>query len=238
MLVLVTGLGFICSKANGAVPFWVPGGPSEPGNSSLAAPFQTSTSSRLQQVYGESAFRFVEPGQGFLIREIHFRLDEAMGVPFSETFPDFQVNLSTTSRGPDQLSPVFAENIGANQTTVYTRSSLAVSASRIGFSVQIPFSRPFLYDPYAGNLLLDISNFQPGTASPLDAVAKLGDSVSIVGGRATDLQGLTFTAGLATEFVVDIVPIPEPRTWALLLLAGAVLVSSSMHRRLCHMRHQ
>jgi len=66
---------------------------------------------------------------------------------------------------------------------------------------------------------VDIQNFGPGHASVLDAFAVLGDSVSIVGNEDVNSpMGFSFTHGLATEFWVDIVQVPEPGASTLLLL--------------------
>ena len=188
------------------------------GNSSLAGPFNTSTSSRLQQVYAHDAFP--DPGfpAAFLIHGIYFRVDENAGA-FDETFPSVQVTLSTTSRGPDGLSTLFSENIGPDQTTVFGPGPLHLSGAGSGFPVGFMFERTYLYDPSAGNLLVDIRNFGPGNASVLDAFNVLGDSVSIVGNEEVNSPtGSRLTRGLATMFWVDIVPIPEPGAGALLLL--------------------
>jgi hypothetical protein len=167
-----------------------------------------------------------------LIEGIYFRVDENAG-PFAETFPRVQVDLSTTSRGPDGLSPVFSENIGPDEATVYGPGPLYLSGS-FAIPPGFMFERPFLYDPTAGNLLLDIRNFGPGNASELDAFDTVGDSVSIVLGRADATSAFASSSrGLATEFWVEIVPIPEPSTAALLLM-GLLAVGWKLrhvHRR-------
>lgn len=202
------------------------------GNSSLTAPFNPGTSSsRLEQVYLADIFA-LHPGEGYLLREIRFRVDEQTAIPFTATFPDSQVNLSVTSRGPDGLSRTYADNIGLNETVVFGRGSLTVSSLGGGFDVRIPFARPFLYDPTVGNLLVDISNFHPAAAPPMDAVYMVGDSASIVVGEADALTGAAISSALATEFEGDIVPIPEPVVWTLAGLTMVVVALGPL-RRLC-----
>lgn len=218
-------------KAHGAFGYVVPADPG-PGNSSLAGPFNPSPSSRLQQVYGHGGDGFgpISTNYGYLIEGVYFRLDESAG-PFNETFPSVQVDLSTTSRSPDGLSTLFSENIGADQTTVFGPGPLHLSGTLSGFTVGFMFERSFLYDPAAGNLLLDIRNFGPGNASPLDAFAVVGDSVSTVS-NGLDVNapaGGLATHGLATMFWVDIVPVPEPSAFALLLV-GLLGLSWRLHR--------
>jgi len=213
-------------KVFGAVGIQIPFGQS--GNSSLGAPFATSTSSRLQQVYRNGAFPGIPPTSAFLIQGIYFRVDENATF-FDEMLSSVQVNLSTTSRGPDGLSSIFSENIGSDETMVFGPGPLHLSGFAFNFSTGLMFDQPFLYNPNAGNLLLDIRNFNPSDASPLDAFAVLGDSVSIVAGRANETSGLTFTSGLATMFWVDIVPVPEPSTITLLFL-GALAFGWKLRR--------
>jgi hypothetical protein len=92
--------------------------------------------------------------------------------------------------------------------------------SRSSFVTGISFDRPFLYNPAAGNLLLDMRNYGSGDIPSLDAFDLVGDPVSTVstGLGADRPTGGISTRGLATLFWVDIVPIPEPSATALLLL--------------------
>jgi hypothetical protein len=63
----------------------------------------------------------------------------------------------------------------------------------------------------------------------LDAFDVVGDPLSIVIGRANGLMGTTSSRGLVTIFTVDIVPIPEPSTTALLFL-GLLALGWKRHR--------
>ena len=83
---------------------------------------------------------------------------------FFNTIPDVQVNLSTTPRQPDSLSPVFAENIGPNEATVHSGAltmrglDIISTPGQPNFfeaGIQFPASR-FYYDPAQGNLLLQV----------------------------------------------------------------------------------
>lgn len=152
---------------------------------------------------------------------IYFRVDENALAFGSARFSDVEFRLSTSSRQPDGLSALFSENIGADETTVFGRGALTLDWSRGQFTTGIQFDRPFLYNPAAGNLLLDMRNYGSGDIPSLDAFDVLGDAISIVGTeRGADSQtGGLSTRGLATLFWVDIVPIPEPSTTALLLLS-------------------
>lgn len=97
------------------------------GNSNNAVPFNFS--SRYQQVYANSAFSSIVGPE--LITEILFRPDAQFGAAFSSTIPNIIINLSTTQFGPDGLNPVFANNVGSNNTVVYS-GPLTLSSSFTG----------------------------------------------------------------------------------------------------------
>jgi len=115
---------------------------------------------RMQEVYRSAMF----PAGPILIRELRFRPSAVLGGAFSTHIPDLQLNLSTTAAQPDALSSTFANNVGANDTLVF-RGSLDVSSAFTGpasgpkaFDIVVPLTTPFLYNPAAGNLLVEWRN--------------------------------------------------------------------------------
>ena len=64
-----------------------------------------------------------------------------------------QINLSTTTERADGLSPIFSENVGADDTVVFGPASWFFPANAGGFFQP---SRPFRYNPLLGNLLMDV----------------------------------------------------------------------------------
>jgi hypothetical protein len=136
------------------------------GSGTLANPAH-----RSQQVYGASEFGSVTGA--LLITELRFRPDYFYGRAFSATVSNIEINLSTTTRPAEGLSSTFADNIGSDDTTVFS-GALSVSSQFTGppngpkvFDIRVPLRRPFLYNPAGGNLLLDIRNFSGSTASLL-----------------------------------------------------------------------
>ena len=101
-----------------------PSSVAEDGNTNTWYPF-FPTSIRYQQVYSASDFSVLTNFGGGWIKDIFFRGDGSGGNGWFANFPSVQFNLSTTARGPDNLSSVFAENLGADDAVVL-KSSLNV----------------------------------------------------------------------------------------------------------------
>src|SRR5438309_4717989 len=181
------------------------------GNGASAFPFFIQdwliSSMRFQQVYDGTQFSAINtPGQ-YIIYVI-FRPDRDSGGVFS-SITNIQINLSTTLRGSDALSPIFSENIGTNDTVVYGPRSLF-----FGGSTTVALDTPFFYDPAQGNLLLDVRNFTGGDRvfqgkfPSFDAASVTNDSVSVVYGTNVNASlGQSDTSGLVTMF--SFVPVPE-----------------------------
>lgn len=185
----------------------------------------TDPNTRCQQVYGSS--QFSDWSRAAYITQLAFRPDATFGRAFSATNPSLQVNLSTTSRSPGNLSRVFAENLGGDDSMVRSGPitfSSAFSGPPGGpkdFDVIIDLERPFLYDPEAGNLLVDFRTVGPlwGMDVPMDFVTGSGTFgvVSTVAAPLTASSGIPSTQGYVTRF--RFTPIPEPRSLVLLLTA-------------------
>jgi len=188
------------------------------GNAGAVFPFNINgtqaTSQRYQQVYDFGAL-----SQPQLITRISFRPDATFGSAFSSTLPDIQINFSTTTKEPDQLSQTFADNVGVDDTVVYNRGSLALASAFTGaaggpkaFDINIDLTTPFLYNPTAGNLLLDVRNFGGGTTTAFDAQSTTGDSVSrsysvSAGVNSTTANGRD-SVGLVTQFTLTPTAVP------------------------------
>src|SRR5215813_10539498 len=146
------------------------------GNDNNFGPF-FNNSVRYQQVY--SASQFPSSIGPLMITQIAFRPDGSVTDPsLTILFNSVRIDLSTTSSTPTTLSTVFASNVGADNTTVF--NSFAFMNAPVtgppggpkGFTVTFPLT-PFMYNPSAGNLLLDVRAFESGggISAPLDAAA-------------------------------------------------------------------
>ena len=210
-------------------------------------PFGESPSARNQQVFAASDFSSLAGPA--LITQIAFRPDATFGTPFSVTIPNIEINLSTTSKKPDALSVTFADNIGSDNTVVFSGPLLLSSASTgpitgpKDFDIVINLQTPFLYNPALGNLLLDVKKFSGELLPPFDAQNSLGDSVSRrwisdvnspTALRATDdtnPNNYSNSIGLVTQFTLtSVTSVPEPSS-ALGVLAFGALSAGFMLKR-------
>jgi hypothetical protein len=195
----------------------------EDGNSNNCLPFSSecppglfhAPTLRYQQVYSAAEFDAQDPVI-LKISEIRFRLN---WFPFRAQYSDFQINMSTTTAAPRELSQRFADNVGSDDFEVFSgRLKLETHASPTAPflpEIEIHFESPFLYDPAAGNLLLDIRRLSPARLGSQNVMAILdahfgGNSIArVFAGAAEADRGFTdsLPGGLVTTFKVHrIVP--------------------------------
>ena len=214
----------------------VPGGLANvEGNSRATEPFN-STSFRFQQVFDASQFAFVG-GATARIDRISLRIDGASVHDVALSFGGSSVQLSTTLRTPDGLSPIFADNRGSDGVTIWNGGLSLGGVAQPGampqnwpFAGLIPVFTPFYYIPSHGNLLLDVaaSGGQPFLPGSLDAHSVTGDSMSWVwSADGNSASGTLSTLGLVTRF--DITVVPEPSVW--LLVGLGLIVMGAVRRR-------
>ena len=124
-----------------------------------------------------------------------------------------RIYASTTSRSVAGLSTTFAEDLGTNNTLVFdgtvtvTTGNLPAPGNTRQFDYVFPFTTPFLYDPAAGNLVLDLQIEANGSAVTFDTVS--GDPAI---GRAFDGSSSTAATGIllyshVTQFTFEPPPL-------------------------------
>ncbi|HUL71846.1 MAG TPA: PEP-CTERM sorting domain-containing protein [Vicinamibacterales bacterium] len=180
------------------------------------APFLCSPSfsvNRYQQVYSAGAFGTTDP---LLITGLTFATVFGSGSFGDSTFA---VSLSTTSASVQGLSFNMDDNVGADNALFWSGTLSGPVGPALSLS-----GGPFLYDPMAGNLLMDVT-IAGGTAQYV--FQSEDDSGTVTSRMFSNGTVYADEAGLVTEFTYTIqpppAPVPEPTTLALLAagLAGA-----------------
>jgi len=208
------------------------------GNSFLTRP---PTAYRYMQLISSSEFSAL--AGPVLITEFHFRPDAADSGAGSILTSGQQIFLSTTSQTVSTLSPTFANNIGADNTLVLTSGGFSTNnlpgpGNTHQFDIAFPLTTPFLYNPAAGNLLLDIQSQQlslSGQDFHLDAFFfdPLANAAgrSIFGPGAPNVAGGNIQPGAAV-IQFGYTPVPEPSGLILLATAGLGLAGYLRRRRM------
>ena len=164
---------------------------------------------RYQQIYASSEFGALAGPR--LITEIRFRpgIGSILQGPYSISFADIEVNLSTTTVSPAAPSSTFADNVGVDQTNVYSGPltlSTAYTGPPVGpldFDVVIPLQTPFLYDPSQGNLLLEWKNHSGEEITyffDFETDASIARIFNVDGNPNSTIGSANPQAGLVTKF--------------------------------------
>ena len=208
------------------------------GEAQSPAPFtyRGTSGSRTQQVYASSFFSGAQTLTGLAFRS-------TPGSSNGADYGNVVIRLSTTTFGDEQgtpLSSTFADNIGADATTVFEGALSFAAAATDGFDYVVNFTSGFNYDPSVGNLLLDVT-IPTGTSvsgpgfflASYDVANQFNDGVysvnSVFDGSAT--SGIANTAATITQFTgTALGAVPEPTSWVL-MIGGFGLVGTGMRRR-------
>jgi hypothetical protein len=204
------------------------------GNDSNLGPF-FDTSVRYQQVY--SASQFPSATGPLMITQIAFRPDGSVTDPnLFISFNSVRIDLSTTSSTPGTLSTTFANNVGADNATVFD-GFVFINTPITGpaggpkdFIVTFDLTSPFIYDPTAGNLLLDVRANESGggISAPLDAESNSPFTAHVDASGSSSTSGNVFATGLVTQF--QFAPVPEPSSLTLGSL-GALIGLGAWRRK-------
>jgi hypothetical protein len=202
-----------------------PGLPNSSGGEVFIVRNTFALSARAQQVFGASDFSNLGAPE-LLISDIRFGVSHDF--MFEPLFLDnVQIRFSTTTRNPDGLSTTYAMNVGPDETLAY--SGALAFGSTLSFQIHIHLQSPYLYDPKAGNLLMDIKNFvaaPPPRFPPNAAVLAydiVGDTTSTVYGYDVNSPTASFSTSKGLDTVFTYTPVPEPSTVVLLLVGIALL---------------
>ncbi|HWN97523.1 MAG TPA: metallophosphoesterase family protein [Methylomirabilota bacterium] len=169
---------------------------------------------RSQSAYGAVHF---PTNIGVVITELRYRPDRTFGHAFTTAIANIQFNLSTTTRNAESLSPIFANNVGNDDTVVFS-GPLLLSSRFNGppggpkdFDIVIRLTNPFLYNPAVGNLLVEVHNFSGSSvASALSGGGASNDAASRNGGILSSGSGTADPAVEALQIVYTATNQPPP----------------------------
>ena len=138
-----------------------PGLENQEGDTSFATGPPPPDGLRSQVVYPPSEFAGLPEGHN-TITSMSWRPNFLLGA--HEAILDLELRLSTTDAGPGALNDTFANNIGPDETLVYS-GVIILATNGAGepngprpFDYLIKFQEPFPYDPSPGNnLLVDVT---------------------------------------------------------------------------------
>jgi hypothetical protein len=195
-----------------------------------------SDQQRFQQVFSTALLTNLSIGE--LITGIGFRVEGNESALPAQTVSEFDIGIGQSANAPGDLSATFADNRGADFTTVRS-GPLTInegdfpgggSPNDFGW---IPFSTPYQYE--GGDLLVEIS--YEGFSAGRDADAQWPyDSSLAETSFGSDYDSTTADEGLYNEAIVmgfttapdnspgsGVSPVPEPSA-AIMFGAGALLL--------------
>ena len=176
---------------------------------------------RVQYIYPATEFSAI-PDTHRWITAIAFRPDASVTEPRTVTWPDTQWFLSTTTTSPDDMSSVFSENHGGNQTVVHN-GTLTLTTQASGppegprdFDYRLDLQTPFLYDRMQENLVVDF--IAPSGYSPafLDDEDRGGTRSWLERDGTAPLAALPPTGNLfLSQLILEFTFVPEPSSLVL-----------------------
>ena len=109
---------------------------------------------REQEIFSSEQFASLDGP--IWITGAYYRPDMQVGTPRQFTYFGLEVRMSTTDKTPATLSNTFSENIGPDETLVYSGDCTLTTSGRDDiedFDYVIRYQTPFYYDPSKGSLL-------------------------------------------------------------------------------------
>jgi hypothetical protein len=214
--ILAVALGLCVITKVRAQPLVVPNElATEEGNTPIVVPPGDATF-RYMLIYDASQFKALS-GPSFLTQFV-FRHD-ATADDLGPRTTIFRLYASTTRRSVVGMSTNFNENIGTNNTLVFDGTGMLATENLPGpgntrlFDIVTPLTTPFLYDPAAGNLVLDLHvASDSGQAIRYDAVTGNPTLRALASfGSATATSG-DFATPQVTQFIFEAPPLVTIRT--------------------------
>ena len=175
------------------------------GNASATTPTGPALV-RAMRIFDASQFAALS-GPSFLT-QFAWRPDRILGQSGPHSV-NLRIYASTTTRSVAGLSMTFADNLGADNTLVFNGTLNWATGNLTGpgntrqFDIVFPCTTPFLYDPAAGNLLLDTQLSDNGQSQSITIDTVVGNPT------AREIVNTTSSTAVTAEFVVPFVQVTQ-----------------------------
>ena len=181
------------------------------GNASATTPTGAALV-RAMRIFDAAQFAALS-GPSFLT-QFAWRPDTILGQSGPHSV-NLRIYASTTTRSVAGLSMTFADNLGADNTLVFNGTLNWATGNLPGpgntrqFDIVFPCTTPFLYDPAAGNLLLDTQLSGNGQSITLDTVVGNPTAREIVNSTSSTAVTAAFVAPFVqvTQFTFEPPPL-------------------------------
>ncbi len=222
----------LCTPAFGSIIVLPNAETNSPGGLNGTAP-SSPVSIVVQALFASNQF----PG-AMDITGASFRADPGTG-PVDWTFSSTSIYLSTSPNSPSSMSTTFANNIGPDNTLVFTGTNVTLSDAGCSgpgvcpFDLGINFTTPFFYNPANGSLLEELVGTGFTGSGATDAVSFSGPGGGLA--RVTATGSTTATTGTLaygnsiTGFTFT--SVPEPTSWTMMAVGATALVWMGRKRR-------
>ena len=182
------------------------------GNGSGTTVSGGPTSVRAMRIFDASQFAALSGPS--LLTQFAWRPDRILGQSGPHSV-NLRIYASTTTRSVAGLSMTFADNLGADNTLVFNGTLNWATGNLPGpgntrqFDIVFPCTTPFLYDPAAGNLLLDTQLSGNGQSITIDTVVGNPTAREIVNTTSSTAVTAAFVAPFVqvTQFTFEPLPL-------------------------------